>query len=80
MNIADQVGYLMQGTEYGDENLHQTMASELRERLTLAQHAGRPLHVYCGYDPRRPDLHLGHTVTMHLNFYKASSYILECCK
>ncbi|HEX7395103.1 MAG TPA: tyrosine--tRNA ligase [Anaerolineaceae bacterium] len=64
MNIADQVAYLMQGTEYGDENLHQTMASELRERLTLAQHAGRPLHVYCGYDPRRPDLHLGHTVTM----------------
>lgn len=64
MNIADQVAYLMQGTEYGDENLHQTMASELRERLTLAQQAGRPLHVYCGYDPRRPDLHLGHTVTM----------------
>jgi tyrosyl-tRNA synthetase len=80
MNIADQVAYLMQGTEYGDENLHQTMASELRERLTLAHHAGRPLHVYCGYDPRRPDLHLGHTVTMRLNFYKASSYILECCK
>lgn len=64
MNIADQVAYLMQGTEYGDENLHQTMASELRERLTLAQHAGRPLRVYCGYDPRKPDLHLGHTVTM----------------
>ena len=25
---------------------------------------GRPLRVYCGYDPTKPDLHLGHTITM----------------
>ena len=50
----------MQGTEYGDEQLQAAMAAELRERLK----EGRPLRVYCGYDPRRPDLHLGHTITM----------------
>ena len=64
MNINEQVAYLMQGTEYGDESLKQSMATELRERLILAQKEGRPLRVYCGYDPRKADLHLGHTVTM----------------
>jgi tyrosyl-tRNA synthetase len=64
MNLEEQVTYLMQGTEYGDEALHKTMESELRSRLAEAQRDGRPLRVYCGYDPRKPDLHLGHTVTM----------------
>ncbi len=64
MNIEEQVAYLMQGTEYGDENLAQDMADELRQRLLEAQREGRPLRVYCGYDPTKPDLHLGHTVTM----------------
>jgi tyrosyl-tRNA synthetase len=64
MNIDEQVAYLMQGTEYGDESLKQSMATELRDRLILAQKEGRPLRVYCGYDPRKADLHLGHTVTM----------------
>ncbi len=64
MNIEDQVLYLMQGTEYGDDNLRQSMADELRQRLIEAQKAKRPLKVYCGYDPRKADLHLGHTVTM----------------
>ena len=64
MNIDEQVAYLMQGTEYGDESLKQSMATELRDRLMLAQKEGRPLRVYCGYDPRKADLHLGHTVTM----------------
>ncbi len=36
------------------------MEGELRARLA----EGRPLRVYCGYDPTAPDLHLGHTVTM----------------
>ena len=36
------------------------MTEELRERLA----EGRPLKVYCGYDPTAPDIHLGHTVTM----------------
>jgi len=64
MNIEEQVAYLMQGTEYGDDSLHRTMEQELRERLIEAQKEGRPLRVYCGYDPRKADLHLGHTVTM----------------
>jgi tyrosyl-tRNA synthetase len=64
MNIDDQVELLMQGTEYGDEHLKQTMASELRQRLVDAEKDGRKLRVYCGYDPRTSDLHIGHTVTM----------------
>ena len=64
MNIDEQVTYLMQGTEYGDENLKETMSSELKQRLIEAQQQGRSLRVYCGYDPRTTDLHLGHTVTM----------------
>jgi tyrosyl-tRNA synthetase len=40
------------------------MREELRARLIEASRAGRPLRVYCGYDPRTADLHLGHTITM----------------
>ncbi len=64
MNINDQVELLMQGTEYGDEHLKQAMASELRQRLGDAEKDGRKLRIYCGYDPRTSDLHIGHTVTM----------------
>ena len=64
MTIDEQVQLLMQGTEYGDEELKQAMAGELRQRLVEAQAEGRPLRVYCGFDPRTSDLHLGHTVPM----------------
>lgn len=64
MNIKEQVEYLMQGTEYGDDNLKQNMADELTARLLICQKEGRPLRVYCGFDPRKADLHLGHTVPM----------------
>lgn len=64
MTVDEQVAYLMQGTEYGDESLKQAMAEELRQRLIEAQEEGRPLRVYCGFDPRTSDLHLGHTVPM----------------
>ncbi len=60
MTLDEQVALLMQGTEYGDETLKQNMARELRERLA----EGRPLRVYCGYDPTSKDLHLGHTISM----------------
>jgi len=60
LSIDEQVDLLMQGTEYGDEQIKRNMAAELRERLQ----EGRPLRVYCGYDPRTSDLHLGHTITM----------------
>lgn len=42
----------------GVVDLH--VAAELRERLA----SGRPLRIKAGFDPTRPDLHLGHTVLM----------------
>ncbi|PWH16650.1 MAG: tyrosine--tRNA ligase [Ardenticatenia bacterium] len=58
--VDEQMAILMQGVEFGDPQLYQVMQAELRERLS----EGRPLRVYCGYDPTAPDIHLGHTVTM----------------
>lgn len=64
LTLDDQVALLMQGTEYGDDSLRQAMADELRARLGQAAAERRPLRVYCGFDPRTSDLHLGHTVPM----------------
>ncbi len=64
MSLDEQVAYLMQGTEYGDDQLRRAMEQELRERLEEAQRTGRPLRVYLGVDPRTSDLHLGHVVPM----------------
>jgi tyrosyl-tRNA synthetase len=58
--VDEQMPILMQGVEYGDPQTQQTMEAELRERLA----EGRPLRVYCGYDPTSADLTLGHTITM----------------
>ncbi|TKJ28597.1 MAG: tyrosine--tRNA ligase [Chloroflexi bacterium B3_Chlor] len=58
--VDDQMPILMQGVEFGDPQTQETMEAALRERLA----EGRPLRVYCGYDPTSPDLHLGHTITM----------------
>ena len=62
--IDEQVAILMRGAEFGDEQIKEHMRAELRERLIEAEKNGRPLRVYCGYDPTAPDIHLGHTVTM----------------
>src|SRR5215207_238986 len=62
--IDEQVDILMSGAEYGDPGTKETMRKELQARLTEAEKAGRVLRVYCGYDPRTADLHLGHTITM----------------
>jgi tyrosyl-tRNA synthetase len=56
----EQMPILMQGVEFGDLQMQETMEAELRARLA----EGRPLRVYCGYDPTSADLHLGHTITM----------------
>lgn len=64
MNIDEQVTYLMRGTQYGDDELAKSMAGELRQRLIEAEAENRPLRVYCGYDPRTTDIHIGHTITM----------------
>ncbi|MDH4208387.1 MAG: tyrosine--tRNA ligase, partial [Anaerolineae bacterium] len=58
--VEEQMPILMQGVEFGDQQMQETMEMELRERLS----EGRPLRVYCGYDPTTADLHLGHTITM----------------
>jgi tyrosyl-tRNA synthetase len=64
LSIDEQVALLMQGTDYGDDDLRAAMQEELRQRLVEAAREGRPLRVYCGYDPTSTDLHLGHTITM----------------
>ena len=64
MNIDQQVELLMQGTEYGDETMKASMEKELRQRLIVSEKMGKPLRVYCGYDPTSTDLHLGHTISM----------------
>jgi tyrosyl-tRNA synthetase len=58
--IDEQMAILMRGVEFGDEQIRETMARELRERLA----EGRPLRIYLGVDPSAPDLHLGHTVPL----------------
>jgi tyrosyl-tRNA synthetase len=62
--IDEQVEVLMSGAEYGDSETRESMTKELRARLIEAEKEGRPLRVYCGYDPRTADLHLGHTISM----------------
>lgn len=62
--LDEQLDILMSGAEYGDSQITKTMRRELRERLIEAENEGRPLRVYCGYDPRTADLHLGHTISM----------------
>ena len=63
--IEKQVAVLMQGSDYGDQQIKEMMTRELRQRLTEAAKEGRPLEVYCGYDVTASDLHLGNTITMH---------------
>jgi len=58
--VEDQLAVLMAGTEFGDPATGRTMERELRARLE----EDRPLRVYCGFDPTRVDLHLGHTVPL----------------
>jgi tyrosyl-tRNA synthetase len=62
--VDEQVTILMRAAEFGDEQIKEHMQQELHERLVETEKTGRPLRVYCGYDPTAPDIHLGHTVTM----------------
>ena len=62
--IEEQLEVLMSGTAYGDPKTRENMTKDLRQRLLECEQEGRPLRVYCGYDPRTSDLHLGHTITM----------------
>jgi tyrosyl-tRNA synthetase len=64
LTIDEQVAILMRGADFGDEQTKKNMQVELRERLSESEKTGKPLRIYCGYDPTAPDIHLGHTVTM----------------
>jgi tyrosyl-tRNA synthetase len=62
--VDEQMSLLMRGVDFGDEQTYKNMERELRDRLQASYASGRPLRVYCGFDPSRPDLHLGHTVPL----------------
>ncbi len=62
--VEEQLAILMRGVDFGDAQTYKNMEAELRDRLARSIASGRPLRVYCGYDPTSPDLHLGHTVSM----------------
>src|SRR5580693_4641963 len=48
--------------ERGVVDLH--VRAELEQRLAESRRTGKPLRVKAGFDPTRPDLHLGHTVLL----------------
>lgn len=62
--VDEQMQILMRGVDFGDEQTRQNMEKELRARIERSQETGKPLRVYCGFDPTSSDLHLGHTVPM----------------
>ena len=62
--VPQQMEVLMRGVDFGDAQTYKNMEQELADRLEQSRRTGKPLRVYCGYDPSSPDLHLGHTITM----------------
>ena len=62
--VDEQMAVLMRGVEFGDDRTRSNMEAELRQRLEESYENGRPLRVYCGFDPTSSDLHLGHTVPL----------------
>lgn len=62
--VDEQMQILMRGVDFGDEQTLLNMEKELRARIERSRETGKPLRVYCGFDPTSSDLHLGHTVPM----------------
>src|SRR5438270_6291187 len=56
--VADQLAILARGVV----DLH--VRAELEERLARSRETGAPLRVKAGFDPTRPDLHIGHSVLL----------------
>lgn len=56
--VEQQLEFILRGAE----DVH--VKSELAVRLEESRASGRPLRVKVGFDPTRPDLHLGHAVLM----------------
>ncbi len=57
--VPEQMALLTRGIV----DLH--VRAELEERLARSRETGTPLRVKAGFDPTRPDLHLGHAVLMN---------------
>jgi tyrosyl-tRNA synthetase len=64
VSIKEQTRMLMYGAQIGDPQFEHAMAEALLERLRISQIENRPLRVYAGYDPSKPDLHIGHSITI----------------
>ena len=62
--VDEQLAILMRGVDCGDVQTRANMEQELHDRLADSRRTGQPLRVYCGFDPSRSDLHLGHTIPM----------------
>jgi tyrosyl-tRNA synthetase len=58
VSVDEQIAVITRGAV----DVH--VRKELEERLTRAQQTGKPLRVKAGFDPTRPDLHIGHAVLM----------------
>jgi tyrosyl-tRNA synthetase len=56
--VAEQLAIITRGVV----DLH--VRSELEARLEESRKTGKPLRVKAGFDPTRPDLHIGHAVLM----------------
>ena len=56
--VSEQMALLTRGAV----DLH--VKSELEARLEESRKSGKPLRVKAGFDPTRPDLHLGHSVLL----------------
>jgi tyrosyl-tRNA synthetase len=59
LNVDEQMALLTRGVV----DLH--VRAELEERLAKSKETGTPLRVKAGFDPTRPDLHIGHAVLMN---------------
>lgn len=56
--VSEQMALLARGVV----DLH--VRAELEERLEASRQSGTPLRVKAGFDPTRPDLHIGHAVVL----------------
>jgi tyrosyl-tRNA synthetase len=56
--VSEQLAFLTRGIV----DLH--VKAELEERLEESRKTGKPLRVKAGFDPTRPDLHIGHAVLL----------------
>src|SRR2546430_582278 len=57
-SVPEQMALLTRGVV----DLH--VRAELEERLAKSKETGAPLRVKAGFDPTRPDLHIGHAVLL----------------